>query len=124
MKTKTKLAALGRKDHAVVKFQGQLIPVLGVVGGTKEQSRETAKNIDRYFAQKRGGAMVQALLLVIIVLALVGIGLAFEIHLTRNVIRENNASVEEQQARRVQYLQTNAAQRAVGVSPADQGGAK
>lgn len=48
--TRKHLAAVTRKDHAVVKFHGRLIPVLGTVGGTKEESAETARNIERYFA--------------------------------------------------------------------------
>ena len=39
------------KDHEMVKFNGRLIPVLGTVGGTKEQSEETARNIENYFAE-------------------------------------------------------------------------
>ena len=49
------LAKAGRNDHEVVKFRGRLVPVLGTVGGTEEQSRETARNIERYFAWKKGG---------------------------------------------------------------------
>lgn len=35
----------------MVKFNGRLIPVLGTVGGTKEESEETARNIESYLAQ-------------------------------------------------------------------------
>jgi hypothetical protein len=38
----------GRGDHEVINFHGRLIPVLGVVGGTREQSEETARNIERF----------------------------------------------------------------------------
>lgn len=48
------LRGLDRNDHEVVNFNGQLIPVLGTVGGTVEQSRQTARNIERYFG--KGGA--------------------------------------------------------------------
>jgi hypothetical protein len=41
---------VSRGDHEVVSFRGQLIPVLGTVGGTSEQSRETALNIERFLA--------------------------------------------------------------------------
>lgn len=49
------LRNLGRNDHEVVNFRGRMIPVLGTVGGTKEESEQTAKNIERYFAGKNGG---------------------------------------------------------------------
>jgi len=45
-------------DHEVVKFRGALVPILGTVGGTPEQSRETAKNIEAFFA--RGQAAQRA----------------------------------------------------------------
>jgi hypothetical protein len=40
----------GRQDHGVVKFRGKLIPVLGTVGGTKEESEQTARNIENWLA--------------------------------------------------------------------------
>lgn len=45
-----KQAAPLRQDHPVVKFRGRMIPILGTVGGTAEQSRETAKNIEAFVA--------------------------------------------------------------------------
>ena len=43
--------ALYYGDHEVILFRGQLIPVLGTVCGTAEQSRETARNIERFIAR-------------------------------------------------------------------------
>jgi hypothetical protein len=42
----------GRGDHEVVRVGNRLVPVLGTVGGTPEQSRETANNIENYFSRK------------------------------------------------------------------------
>jgi len=39
-----------RADHEVVWFRGRLVPILGTVGGTLEQSLETARNIEAFFA--------------------------------------------------------------------------
>jgi hypothetical protein len=36
----------------MVAWGGKLIPVLGTVGGSTEESRETKKNIDAYFAKE------------------------------------------------------------------------
>jgi hypothetical protein len=58
MKNKKKLPIAGRADHPMICFGGKLIPVLGTIGGTKEQSEATAQNIENYFAsvpQKKGG---------------------------------------------------------------------
>jgi hypothetical protein len=39
------------KDHEVINFRGQLVPVLGTVGGSKEESEETARNIEAFLAR-------------------------------------------------------------------------
>jgi hypothetical protein len=41
---------ISRPDHEMIAVGSHLIPVLGTIGGTPEQSRETAQNIERYFA--------------------------------------------------------------------------
>jgi hypothetical protein len=48
----------GRGDHEVVRVGNRPVPILGTVGGTPEQSRQTAKNIENYFGTK--GRKVQA----------------------------------------------------------------
>jgi hypothetical protein len=45
-------AMAGRSDHEVVSFGGKLIPVLGTVGGTAEESAQTAQNIERFLASR------------------------------------------------------------------------
>lgn len=40
-----------RNDHEMIKFKGRLIPVLGTVGGTREESIQTARNIEQFFAR-------------------------------------------------------------------------
>jgi hypothetical protein len=42
--------AVARADHEVVLFNGHLIPVLGVIGGSPAESRETARNIEAFVA--------------------------------------------------------------------------
>lgn len=42
-----------RPDHEMISYQGHLIPVLGTVGGTPEESRQTAENIERFFASQK-----------------------------------------------------------------------
>lgn len=42
-----------RQDHETVYVGGQFIPVLGTAGGSKEESAQTAQNIERFL--KRGG---------------------------------------------------------------------
>ena len=39
-------------DHEMICFEGKLIPVLGTVGGTDEEARETARNIERFLKQQ------------------------------------------------------------------------
>jgi len=39
-------------DHEAICFNGRLVPVLGTVSGTPAESKQTAKNIERYFAMK------------------------------------------------------------------------
>jgi hypothetical protein len=39
----------------MISFRGRLIPVLGTVGGTAEESRQTARNIERFFAANELG---------------------------------------------------------------------
>ncbi len=46
---------VGRGDHEMISFRGRLIPVLGTVGGTAEESRQTARNIERFFAANDRG---------------------------------------------------------------------
>ena len=41
---------VGRGDHEMISVRGRLIPVLGTVGGTADESRETARNIERFLA--------------------------------------------------------------------------
>lgn len=48
--TKYTATTAGRQDHEMVVFDGVLIPVLGTVGGTAEESRQTAENIERFLA--------------------------------------------------------------------------
>lgn len=38
----------GRSDHEAILFNGVMIPILGTVGGSEEESRQTAENIDRF----------------------------------------------------------------------------
>jgi hypothetical protein len=45
----------GRGDHEVVRVGNRPVPVLGTVGGTPEQSRQTAKNVENYFSRKPKG---------------------------------------------------------------------
>jgi hypothetical protein len=96
-------------------------------GHTVANGRDQSHAERRFFRQHRhvmreaGGTLVHALLVVVLVLALTAIGLALEVELMRKVIRENNASVEEQNARRMQSLQTNAlAREAWQAVPADE----
>jgi hypothetical protein len=44
---------LDRGDHEVIRFGGRLIPVLGTVGGTPAESRETAMNIERFLGRTK-----------------------------------------------------------------------
>lgn len=41
-------------DHEMIEFQGQLIPILGSVGGSKEESAETARNIEAWIKSLPG----------------------------------------------------------------------
>jgi hypothetical protein len=49
VKTNKVTAPANRPDHESVYFKGKFIPVLGTVGGTREESEQTAKNIERFF---------------------------------------------------------------------------
>ena len=43
---------LGRADHEVIRVGGVLIPILGTVGGSPAESRQTAENIDRFIRSR------------------------------------------------------------------------
>jgi|ERR1043166_761160 hypothetical protein len=49
-----------RGEHEVVRVGKRLIPILGVVNGTPEQSRETVKNIEEFLDQAAGRTKVEA----------------------------------------------------------------
>ena len=43
-----RVTAADRNDHETIFIGGRFIPILGTVGGTPEESRQTARNIERF----------------------------------------------------------------------------